>query len=357
MFAMKCVSKADAFFSESRLANLVAERIALGEAASRRSAFIVRLVDAFETAAHLCFITELGHFGDLSDVLRQMQKESFNEQVAKKLFAEIVLGLEESHRMGYLYRDMKLANLLLNKFGHIRLADFGLAKKVDVQYEGSSMTSGSESGSEITSSEDEDEPFRLVGRTKSFVGTRRYMSPEHLRGGHHMERGYGAPADVWAIGVTLYIMMTGMYPFGRDVSSRNSAAMFNAIQKEEIVFPSWLSQEAVSMLKGLLERDSLERFDITEIKEHTWMKDIDWEQLKFDSMNDVPQMDVLSVLRENEVKLVELAVAEREQVIPNADLFSSLSGSSIDGSKRRKKGVLDGYGLLGFGYVSSEDSL
>lgn len=356
MFAMKAVSKADAFFSDSRLANLVAERIALAEAASRQSAFIVRLVDAFETASHLCFVTELGHFGDLSDVLRQMRKGKLEEQVAKKLFAEIVLALEESHRMGYLYRDMKLANLVLNKFGHIRLADFGLAKKLDAQYEGSSVTSVSDSGSDVTSSEDEDEPFRLVGRTKSFVGTRRYMSPEHLKGGQTKERGYGAPADVWAMGVTLYIMMTGEYPFGRDVSSRNSAAMFTAIQTEDIVYPSWLSEEAVSMLKGLLNRESLDRFDINDIKGHAWMGSIDWEQLKLDSTTDVPQVDVLSVLQESEVKLVGDAVGESEKVIPNADLFSSLSGSSSDGSKKRKKGVLDGYELLGFGYVSSEDS-
>lgn len=368
-FALKAVPKADAFFSASRLSHLVAERVALSAAADSNSAFIVRLVDAFETPRHLCFVTELAGYGDFAHVLRQSHTGHFDEPVARKLFSEILLALEETHRLGYLYRDMKLDNLLLNESGHVRLADFGLVKKVDVvRYDGSVITTSTssrcstDSGSVITcsssseDSEDSDAPFRLVGRTHSFVGTRRYFSPEHLRGGQNTERGYGAPADIWAMGVTLYILLTGEYPFGRDVSSRNSTAMFNAIRKEEIKYPEWLSEDAVSMLKGLLNRSSSKRFDIESIKAHPWMSSFDWEQVRFDSANDVPQEDVLAVLREESAKLVDSDSAESKKFFPDADLFSSLSGGSSDSSKRKRKGVMDGYELLGFGYVSDEST-
>lgn len=356
LFAMKAVPKADAFFSDAMLSNLVAERAALADAASRQSAFIVKLVDAFETATHLCLVTELGHFGRLSDVLQRVHQHRLVEEIAKKLFAEVVLGLDESHRMGYLYREMQPASLLLNRFGHIRLAEFGSAKKVKLSFARSSVTRRSKSGSRLTSSEDGDEPFRLLGRTNSFVGTRRYMSPEQLKGRQNMQRGYGAPADVWAMGVTLYNMLTGDHPFARKVSSRNSAAMFSAIQNEEIAYPKWLSDEAVSMLRGLLDRDPLERLEISEITVHPWMKNIDWKQLKFDSSNDVPQDEILSVLRGIQTEQVVCASVEKENknVVVEEDMKLSVSRSSSEWSKERRTEILEGDELLGFGYHNKE---
>lgn len=353
LLAMKAIPKCDTFFSDSRLASLVAERTALSEAAARRNAFTVRLVDAFETAQHLCLVTELGHFGDLTCVLRHVKQRRLDEQVAKKMFAEIVLGLEESHRMGYLYRDMKLDNLLLDKFGHIRLADFGLAKKLNLQHEGSTLTS--ESWSDVTVSEDEDEPFQLVGRAKSFVGTRQYMSPEHLKGGTHLRSGYGAPADVWAMGVVLYAILNGELPFERDGASGNLAAIFHAIKHEDAVYPNWLSSEAVSLLNGILVRDSQKRMTISGIKSHPWLKDIDWEKMRSNSMNNVPQQDVLSILHENSVKSIAVTPGKCNPVVAESDNLSALSSSNDEQTNKWKRNLLEGCELLGFGYLNTDE--
>lgn len=357
LFAMKAIPKADAFSSDSRLSNLVAERVALAEASDAHSSFIIRLVDAFETHAYLCFVTHLASFGDLSDILVRMPDGKFSEHLARSIFAEIVLGLEESHRMGYLYRDMKLANLLVLGSGHLKLGDLGLAKKVEktVDYtvdSGSEITSSSSSSS---SEDDDDEPFRLIGRTKSFVGTRRYMAPELLQTRKTRHVGYGAPADVWAMGVTLYIMLTGKYPFARDASSRDHASMYYAIENEEIEFPEWLSSEAVSMLRGLLERDALERFELREIKSHAWMKGVDWEQVKFDAANDVPQEELVALLREQGLRPKEELISGGEKAAAGGQLFSSLSADSCEVLARRRKGVMESFNLLGFGYSSSEE--
>lgn len=341
LFALKTVSKVDVFSSETHLANLVTERVALAEAASRRSPFIVRLVDAFETRSHLCFVTELGSFGDLKHVFAQLPGKRMDESTVRTLFAEILLGLEDTHRMGYLYRDLKLGNLLLNRHGHVRVADFGLAKRLEVEVCASSVSS--ESGSEADVA-DEEEPFRLVGRAMSFVGTRRYMSPEHLQGG------YGAPADVWALGVTLYLMLMGHYPVGRGVSPRDSPAMFDAIVNEEISFPEWLSVEAVDLLKGLLQRNTLERFDIAEIKSHPWMKGVDWIGLRADAAEDLPREDVLNVLEENGVKTIEDGAKTEDDLLAEEPVFSSLSGSGSGASRRRKSVPLTE--LVAFGYLN-----
>lgn len=366
---MKAIPKEEAFFSPSRLSHLVAERVALSAATHSNSCFLIRLIDAFETPSHLCFVTDLAAYGDLAHILRQSADAKFDEHLARTLFSEILLALEETHRLGYLYRDMKLDNLLINEAGHIRLADFGLVKKVDlVGYDGSvitpssppSMSCTSDSGSVLTcsSSEDSDDydgPVKLIGRTNSFVGTRRYFSPEHLRGGQNMRRGYGAPADVWAMGVTLYIMLTGQYPFGRNISSKNTKGMFNAIRNEEIKYPEWLSENAVSMLKGMLNRDSSKRFNIETIKAHPWMSSFNWDQLSFDSADNVPRVDVLEALRNVNSKRFQDDSIESSKTISDAASFSSLSGDNSDGLKRKKKGPMDGYELLGFGYANTEE--
>lgn len=348
LFALKTIIKVDVFSSESSFSNLVNERIALAEAARRHSPFIVRLVDAFETPGHLCFVTELGSFGDLKHVFAKLPDNLVPEAISKKLFAEMVLGLEDTHRMGYLYRDLKLGNMLLNQAGHVRLADFGLVKRLEVELEGSCPSSESDTDEEC------DEKFRLVGRTSSFVGTRRYMSPEHFNWGHGANRGYGAPADVWALGVSLYLMLVGNYPFGRYVSPKDSPAMFDAIRSEEIVYPSWMGEEAVGMLKGLLERDVLKRFNIEEIKSHPWMKSIDWNQVQADSADNIAQEDVLALMRESGVRKVE-EQNELEDSSQYEDNFSLVSSSVSDLSTKlspwSRKPAPD-MGLVGFGYCT-----
>lgn len=345
-FAMKTIAKTDAYMSDSRLESLVSERTALAEAAQRGSPFIVRLVDAFETDRQLCFVTELAEYGDLQGVLERVGKRRLSEGTARILFAEALMGLEESHRMGFLFRDMKPGNLLLNRNGHVKVADFGLAKRMQVEYDGTSASSVSSSdGSE------DDEPFRLVGRTTSFVGTRRYMSPEHLSGGLRRKRGYGAPADVWALGVTLYVLLTGEFPFGRGLWSRDTASMFHAINNEELRFPGWVGKEARSLLEGMLERDALERLELDEIKGHVWMKEIDWDVLRCNAEEETAQELVLEELGREGV-LLGAEEEDTECNVEGCSVGSSISCRSSGTCRNSSVGDLDRLQLVGFGYTN-----
>ena len=71
-------------------------------------------------------ITEYCENGDLSQHLDQMQ--ILDERLARFLTAELILGIEHLHERNVLYRDLKPDNILIDIDGHLRLADFGLAK-------------------------------------------------------------------------------------------------------------------------------------------------------------------------------------------------------------------------------------
>ena len=115
-----------------------------------------------------------------------------------------------------------MENLLLDKDGHIKIADFGLCKE-DIQW----------------------------GKTtKTFCGTPEYLAPEVLEDNH-----YGQAVDWWGVGVVMYEMMVGRLPF----YNRDHDILFELILMEEVRFPKTITTEAKDLLGGLLIKDPLKR--------------------------------------------------------------------------------------------------
>ncbi|KAG6464403.1 hypothetical protein O3G_MSEX014488 [Manduca sexta] len=121
--------------------------------AVRECPFLVTLHYAFQTDAKLHLILDYVAGGELFTHL--YQREHFNEDEVRIYIAEIILALEQLHKLGIIYRDIKLENILLDAEGHIVLTDFGLSKEF----------CGGES------------------RAYSFCGTIEYMAPEVVRSG------------------------------------------------------------------------------------------------------------------------------------------------------------------------------
>ncbi|TYI24178.1 hypothetical protein ES332_A06G215500v1 [Gossypium tomentosum] len=150
------------------------------------------------------------------------------------------------YRQG-LFRDLKPENILLDAEGHVMLTDFGLAKE-----------------------------FNENTRSNSMCGTLEYMSPEIVLG-----KGHDKAADWWSVGILLYEMLTGKPPF----SGGNRQKIQDKIIKEKIKLPAFLSSEAHSILKGLLQKDASKRLGSgqggsEEIKRHKWFKSINWKKLE-----------------------------------------------------------------------------
>jgi len=175
--------------------------------------------------------------GDLKKLLTlHSERGRFPESQARFYTAELVLALECLHERGIIYRDLKPENVLLDKHGHVRLADFGLVKQ---GVEGS-----------------------LEGGT-SFLGTPLYLSPEMVQ-----KTGHGFATDWWGLGVMLYEMLTGDAPFqGADGTIDG---LFNEIKEGDIPAAKDVSAEALDVVHGLLCKEAMNRFDGVKCKEHAW---------------------------------------------------------------------------------------
>ena len=194
MFAMKVLKKANVV-RRKQVEHTRTERRVLGGV---NHPFIVRLHYAFQTDAKLFFVLDYCAGGELFFHLSRMKK--MPEHMARFYTAEITLALECLHSKGVVYRDLKPENILLDDVGHIKLADFGLAKEgIDSTVEGA----------------------------KSLCGTPEYLSPEILN-----RKGHGTASDWWNLGMVLFEMLTGLPPW----YTTDRQKLFDSVSRLSCVF-------------------------------------------------------------------------------------------------------------------------
>ncbi|XP_026078480.1 protein kinase C epsilon type-like isoform X4 [Carassius auratus] len=180
-------------------------------ALARKHPYLTQLFCCFQTKDRLFFVMEYVNGGDLMFQIQRSRK--FDEARSRFYAAEVTSALMFLHQHGVIYRDLKLDNILLDAEGHCKLADFGMCKE--------GILNG------VT--------------TTTFCGTPDYIAPEILQ-----ELEYGPSVDWWALGVLMYEMMAGQPPFEAD----NEDDLFESILHDDVLYPVWLSKEAVSILKA-----------------------------------------------------------------------------------------------------------
>ncbi|XP_017166185.1 protein kinase C epsilon type, partial [Poecilia reticulata] len=217
-------------------------------ALARRHPYLTQLYCCFQTRDRLFFVMEYVNGGDLMFQIQRSRK--FDEPRSRFYAAEVTSALMFLHRNGVIYRDLKLDNILLDAEGHCKLADFGMCKE------------GIMNG--VT--------------TTTFCGTPDYIAPEILQ-----ELEYGASVDWWALGVLMYEMMAGQPPFEAD----NEDDLFESILHDDVLYPVWLSKEAVSILKSFMTKNPAKRLGCVvsqgceeAIKTHSFFREIDWVLLE-----------------------------------------------------------------------------
>ncbi|VDO23816.1 unnamed protein product [Brugia timori] len=245
IYAVKILKK-DVILQDDDVECTMCEKRILSLAA--KHPFLTAIHSCFQTIDRLFFVMEYVNGGDLMFQIQRARK--FDEPRARFYAAEVTCALQFLHRNAVIYRDLKLDNILLDAEGHCRLADFGMCK------EG------------ITNSK----------LTSTFCGTPDYIAPEILE-----EMEYGVSVDWWALGVFMYEMMAGQPPFEAD----NEDELFEAILHDDVLYPIWLSKEAVNILKALMTKNPLKRLGCMQsqdgedaIRSHPFFWDIDWEALE-----------------------------------------------------------------------------
>uniref|UniRef100_A0A669DKR0 Protein kinase C n=1 Tax=Oreochromis niloticus TaxID=8128 RepID=A0A669DKR0_ORENI len=217
-------------------------------ALARRHPYLTQLYCCFQTRDRLFFVMEYVNGGDLMFQIQRSRK--FDEPRSRFYAAEVTSALMFLHRNGVIYRDLKLDNILLDAEGHCKLADFGMCKE--------GIING------VT--------------TTTFCGTPDYIAPEILQ-----ELEYGASVDWWALGVLMYEMMAGQPPFEAD----NEDDLFESILHDDVLYPVWLSKEAVSILRAFMTKNPAKRLGCVvsqggeeAIKTHAFFREIDWVLLE-----------------------------------------------------------------------------
>lgn len=233
VYAMKVIRKAE-MVRLCQEGHIRAEREIL--IASERSKWIVPLVASFQDAVNLYLVMEYEVGGDFFSLL--IRQGVLAEGDTMWYVAEMILCVEEAHRLGWIHRDVKPENFLISASGHLKLADFGLAfdghwshnqayfhnhrysllSKLGIEIHGDTEDQGtsqkpqnSETGplqqSTFDRQQDQlDEPLldwrdRREKRrfARSIVGTSQYMAPEIIAG-----EPYDGRCDYWSIGIILY---------------------------------------------------------------------------------------------------------------------------------------------------------
>ncbi|XP_021768821.1 serine/threonine-protein kinase tricorner-like isoform X1 [Chenopodium quinoa] len=282
VYAMKKLKKSE-MLRRGQVEHVKAERNLLAEVDSN---CIVKLYCSFQDEEYLYLIMEYLPGGDMMTLL--MRKDTLTEDEARFYVAETVLAIESIHKHHYIHRDIKPDNLLLDKFGHLRLSDFGLCKPLDCStleekdfevQSGNGNSSTDDGSTKPRRTQQEQLQHWQKNRRMlaySTVGTPDYIAPEVL-----LKKGYGMECDWWSLGAIMFEMLVGYPPFYSDDPMTTCRKIVN--WRTHLKFPeeAKISPEAKDLIGKLLcnVNQRLGSNGANEIKVHPWFDGIDWERI------------------------------------------------------------------------------
>ncbi|CAI2722783.1 unnamed protein product [Schistosoma spindalis] len=193
---------------------------------------IVQLYEVIETGRYVYLVMEYAKNGEMFEYLLKYNR--MNESDARGKFRQILSAVQYCHRKNIVHRDLKAENLLLDHQNNIKLADFGFANH-----------------------------FNATSLLDTFCGSPPYAAPELLNG----EKYIGPEVDVWALGVILYLFISGSLPF----EASNLKELHRRITQCDYRIPYFMSTKCELIIKRMLEIDPIKRSCLEELMEDPWI--------------------------------------------------------------------------------------
>jgi serine/threonine protein kinase len=248
--------------------------------------FIAHYFGHLNLPAQRALILEFVDGRQLVDHVNEFSR--LREYEAQPLFCEIVSAVHYLHTIKHIvHRDLKLDNLLLTRQNHIKLIDFGFA-------------------------------YRNTGPATDPLLSFPYGAPEIFRGSE-----YDSAIDIWSLGVILYVMVCGDFPFGSDSLEAVSRRVLT-----NPTYPDHISRDLRDLLQAMLATDPKSRPDISAVKAHPWLQISRYALLMGDELVNSPAVrtiplssgevdsQVAEIMRRKgmgEVQFAELGAGESEQ--------------------------------------------
>ncbi|KAF8331347.1 kinase-like domain-containing protein [Cantharellus anzutake] len=207
--------------------------------------FLINLWGTFQDRNSLFMVMDFVAGGELFTLIRKSVR--FPNAVAKFYAAEVALALEYLHKKDIIYRDLKPENILIGQDGHIKLTDFGFAKRVPDQ-------------------------------TYTLCGTPDYLAPEII-----LSAGYNKSVDWYAWGVLIFEMLAGYPPFYSK--GGDPASLYKRIIEGNVKYPREIDRDVEHLIRGCLTADLSKRYGNTvegrdAIFRHQWFAEVEWGMLR-----------------------------------------------------------------------------
>eukprot|EP01096_Ripella_sp_DP13-Kostka_P000601 TRINITY_DN1064_c4_g1_i1.p1 TRINITY_DN1064_c4_g1~~TRINITY_DN1064_c4_g1_i1.p1 ORF type:complete len:571 (+),score=159.28 TRINITY_DN1064_c4_g1_i1:105-1817(+) len=198
-----------------------------------RHPHIIRLYEVIETATDIFMVMEYVSGGELFDYI--VVNGKLSEDEARRMFQQIIAGVEYCHENKVVHRDLKPENVLL-KGNNVKIADFGLSNLM-----------------------------RDGDLLKTSCGSPNYAAPEVISGQLYA----GSEVDVWSCGVILYALLCAHLPFDDE----HIPNLFRKIKGGLYTIPAELSASVKQLIQQMLEVDPLKRITVAEIRQHPWFRE------------------------------------------------------------------------------------
>ena len=203
--------------------------------------YICKFHYAIETHYDMFIVTEYCGGGQIYNEL--VENGAFEEVKACKIFSQILSALEYMHNNYISHRDIKLENMVFDKYNDAKLLDFCLSKS-----------------------------FKDTPIFYDRVGSPLYLPAEIYR-----KEGYtGHISDIWGMGISLYCMVCAQFPFDGSDNGQFIKSLF----KNEYNIPDFVSPLLKDLFYKMLEKDPNKRLTIEQIKRHPWMNIINFNFTK-----------------------------------------------------------------------------